>query len=172
MFIPKKTVRKIAKQTSLACGLTLSLISANIASANDFTVQIGAYKYLSQDIVNDAEAYGQVFQSKSRNQLTRIQVGAFQSRSQAASLLRQLRSAGYRDAYITLLDYDIASNLPNNTDYGVAASTQVKTAAPIEITFDSLTEDEKSKATYLDGKLQIFENGQFLSVSQYRLSKR
>jgi len=148
--------------------------------ANDYTVQIGAYKYLSQRTINKAERFGQIFKSKTNSNLTRIQIGSFVNRYEAASLLKQLRNAGYSDAYITLLDAystdSSSSKTESNDSYALrtgdssqqyistdnSSNTTVTNSVTTEASFDSLTEDEKSKATYLDGALRIFENGEFM----------
>jgi len=174
--------KKITKNIIFSGCMISSLIFVNTVSANDYTVQIGAYKYLSQRTINSAERFGQIFKSKTNTNLTRIQIGSFANRYEAASLLKQLRSAGYSDAYITLLNTDITSNSTDNYALRSGDSSQyvsdvnnldiTTTNAPIvEATFDNLTEDEKSKATYLDGDLRIFENGQFMTVAQYRSSR-
>lgn len=178
----------IFKATILAT--ILGLFTTTEAFADNYTVQIGAYKYLSQRIINQAERYGQVFQNQSTSNLTRVQVGNFDNRSQAVLLLKQLRSAGYRDAFITQLPYtseatavgtlqnsDLQNSQLQSSDYGVynSAETQyVQAPTPVSsqvITFDNLTEEEKSKATFLDEELRIFENGEFMTVSQYRSSR-
>jgi len=179
--------KKITKNIVFSGYMISSLMFVNTVSANDYTVQIGAYKYLSQRTINSAERFGQIFKSKTSTNLTRIQIGSFANRYEAASLLKQLRSAGYSDAYITLLNADFMANSTdnyalrsensnqytseaNNLD-SIATNLNTTNAPPAEATFDNLTEDEKSKATYLDGSLRIFENGEFMTVAKYRSSR-
>jgi len=64
--------KKITKNVVFSSCIISGLLFANIVLANDYTVQIGAYKYLSQRTINKAERFGQIFKSKTNSNLTRI----------------------------------------------------------------------------------------------------
>lgn len=164
--------------------LSTSLCSLNV-NAESYTVQIGAYERPSAEVVEQAKAYGQVFKNTENSQLTKITIGHFDSRSQANAMRDKLKRSAYPDAFVTTSSKTGSSQTGNysnqqETDFSqallkeekslyetTAKYQQNKTASKLS----DLNDDERSKASYLDGQLRILSNDKFLTVEQYRRSQ-
>lgn len=168
--------------------LALFLALTSQAIADDYTVQVGAYRSLSNQIIEQAKSHGEIFRRSGRDNLERLSVGRFYSKRDAISLRNTLRVSGFSDAFITNLDSSSASSSAynyssdqNHNSYNRKSSTAenvVRNSALDTIknndskyTIDQLNEDERSKATYLDGQLRILSDGNFYTVEQYRQYK-
>lgn len=157
--------------------LALFLALTSQAIADDYTVQVGAYRSLSNQVVEQAKLHGETFQRSGSDNLERLSVGRFYSRRDAVSLRNTLRASGFADAFITNLD----SNSESSSAYNYAPDSQSNSAQSTysdtiksntsSYTIEQLNEDEQSKATYLDGQLRILSDGKFYTVEQYRQYK-
>lgn len=175
-------MKQFTKNAFLA--LFLSAAAANV-SANDYTVQVGAYKSLTNEEISKAERHGDVYKSVSGNNLTRLHVGRYTTRAEAVAKRKQLVNSGYSDAFITRISVsEPAATTSFSSSYAQEKVTQQKrfTSAPSDISkyqrkapsqnnLSGLNADEKSKAAFLDGKLRIVSNGNFYTLEQYRQQK-
>lgn len=174
--------------------IALSILSVTsfAANANDFTVQVGAYQVLTNQAISKAEQHGEVYQSIGNDNLTRLHVGRFSNKSDALNKRDQLRSSGYRDAFITQISVASPSSHKQNSpirkqtnvdhdSYRSSEESHTQTSHTKTSTTSSgsqkysnnghlsgLSDDEKSKAAFLDGQLRIHSNGQFYTLEQYR----
>ena len=166
-------MRKIASSLLLLTSIALP-ISSNAA---DYTIQVGAFKTTPNETIQQAQKFGEVFQKKGSDELTRITVGRFSNRVDADKMRDKLQNSGFGDAYVTtILDttnyseiqqesFTKAINLETNS-LKQTTYTQVQNTSVYDI--DDLNADELSKASYLDGQLRILSNGHFYTVEQYR----
>ena len=149
------------------------MLTAN-ANAADYTVQVGAYRSLNDQIIEQAKLHGDVFQRTGSDNLERLSVGRFYSRGDANNMRDTLQASGFADAFITTLDGNSstvsADNYSPTTSYNQDQDTaQIATKnSNSSYTIDELNEDERRKATYLDGQLRILSDGKFYTVEQYR----
>lgn len=162
--------------SSLALFLALT---AN-ASAADYTVQVGAYRSLNDQTIEQAKLHGDVFQRTGSDNLERLSIGRFTNRVDADNLRDRLQTSGFTGAFITTLDSNSSSanysstasadNYSSTTSYKPDQDTaQIATKnSNSSYTVDQLNEDERLKATYLDGQLRILSDGKFYTVEQYR----
>jgi len=165
------------KNTLLSTILTVTLGVINLnTNAADYTVQVGAYKEDISKSIKQAQKHGEVFQ-KTQNNLTKVMIGRFATKAQAKQKRDNLKNIGFHDAFITTL-----SNIPNYSDIQTQTLSKTLTKESkkrkqaekqqrrpqINTNLNSLTPDELSKASYLDGRLRILSNGKFLTVEEYR----
>ena len=144
------------------------------AVADDYTVQVGAYRSLSNQVIEQAKLHGETFQRNGSDNLQRLSVGRFYSRRDAIGLRNTLRASGFADAFITNLDsnsassstYDYSSDRQNSSVQTTYSDTTKSNSS--SYTIEQLSEEERSKATYLDGQLRILSDGKFYTVEQYR----
>ena len=122
--------------------------------ASAYTVQIATYRNLPNNFLTSAEAFGEVHTSQA-DDLTRVSVGSFNDRNEAQKLLSRLKQAGYEDAFINrLATSSAASTQHNNATHH--SSEMAK--------FRNLSDAEKDRAVFVDGKLHLKEGNQFIPV--------
>ena len=159
-----------------------SLLTFSTTNAADYTVQVGAYQTLTNEAIRQAESHGEVFQSTGSGNLTRLHIGRFATHAEASDKRDQLRNSGFNDAFVTQISIAGSPTNPSNTNtahYQQPSDTIANAPQNIDSSdssssnnlnphLSSLTEEEKAKAAYLDGKLRIYSDGQFYTLEQYR----
>jgi len=152
---------------------TLLLISAVSLSINtyaaDYTVQVGAYKSSADKMLQKAKKHGEVFQHRSNDNLTKVSVGRFQSRSEANAMRNRLQKSGFSGAFITTLKDEKNYSEAQSKSFAQALNNEEKSLKQrvsskqrsSSINFNDLSSSEKAKASYLDGKLRILSEGEF-----------
>ncbi|MFK7794853.1 MAG: SPOR domain-containing protein [Gammaproteobacteria bacterium] len=142
--------------------ILLALLIISIASsaqahqhANSYSVQIATYRNLPNNFLTSAEAFGEVHTSQA-NGLTRVSIGSFSNRNEAQALLSQLKKAGYEDAFISHLG---ASSSPSSSEHNNPTSPSSEMAK-----FRNLSDAEKDRAVFVDGKLHLKEGNQFIPI--------
>ncbi len=68
-----------------------------------YSVQIGAFRQVSTELIDQLKQYGSIH-TQAIGELTRVMVGQFSQKKDAALLLNELVSEGYTDAFITKLE--------------------------------------------------------------------
>lgn len=155
--------------------LALFLMLTANANAADYTVQVGAYRSLNDQVIEQAKLHGEVFQRTGGDNLERLSIGRFTNRVDADNMRDRLQTSGFSDAFITTLDNGSvtapATNSYSSTRLDEPVQDRAQNTVPSSnssYTVEQLNEDERRKATYLDGQLRILSNGKFYTVEQYR----
>jgi cell division septation protein DedD len=140
--------------------LILSLLGAGSALADDYVVQIGAFRQPQADFAERARQVGTVTLSTGTSGLTRFQVGGFATQREAREALTQLRAAGYADAFVRRLASTAAplEDLP-----AVGAGPPPHNTSRL----DALPADLRAKVVYLDGVLHVKEGDRFIPLAEY-----
>ena len=154
--------------------LALFLMLTANANAGDYTVQVGAYRSLNDQVIEQAKLHGEVFQHTGSDNLERLSVGRFNNRIDADAMRDSLHTLGFTDAFITTLDNNSVTasiNSYSSTRLDEPLQDRAQNTVPSSnssYTVEQLNEDERRKATYLDGQLRILSDGKFYTVEQYR----
>ena len=168
----------------LLSGLVLSLTLITSANAADYTVQVGAYRTITQQAIDKAQRHGQTFQRRGSDNLERLSVGRFSNRADAKNMRDKLQAAGYSGAFVSRIEdsssagtqfnsHSSKQSATSNTSYTSSNVTQkTRKSSSSSYTIDDLSRDERQKATYLDDQLRILSNGRFYTVEQYRQQSR
>lgn len=152
------TTEKIVKKL---ISLTLLLILGIASFANSdpqsstYSVQIGAYKNLSENLIKKVEKFGKIHTSN-YGEITRINIGNFDSRSKAQELLVQIKQAGYQDAFISRINTISASSNHQELHQSDSISEMTK--------YSNLSNIDKDKAVFIHGKLHLKEGNLFIPV--------
>lgn len=146
------TTSKLFIIFSLACLFPGSLTIHAQEPTSFYTIQIGAYLYPPANLLNSTEKFGQVF-TRQTGGLTRISVGSFNNRNDAQRLLSEIQQFDHPDAFIALITLQPTSTKQSS---GETISEMEK--------FRLLSDAEKAKAIFYNGKLHLKENNQFTPV--------
>ena len=139
---------------SLLLIILLALPAASIAQRTEvFAVQIGTYEKFAANTKQAVKDFDDVHVFTFKNQ-SRVTVGEFTSRESAKTLLRDLKNAGFKDAFIRLTGY-VDLNAPHST---------------IE-KFNILISEFDAKAFYLDGDMFIFQGKGYIKIHHQNLDK-
>ena len=131
--------------------ISMACITQADQHSSSYRVQIAIYKNLPEDFVASAEKFGSVHTSQA-GELTRVSVGSFSNRSEAQDLLSQLKQAGYEDAFIS----QTGSRMTNTQHQESPSSEMAK--------FRNLSDAEKDRAVFVDGKLHLKEGNRFIPI--------
>jgi hypothetical protein len=131
--------------------ISISCIAQTEQHAESYSVQIAAYKNLPDNFIKSVKKYGSVHTSQ-LGELTRVSVGNFENKSAALELLLQLKKSGYEGAFIRHMSSSIASNQSQNSPRSEMAK------------FRTLSEPEKERAVFINGKLHFKQGNQFIAV--------
>lgn len=152
--------------------LTLSVFLASSATllsgsatAGHFTIQVGAYKDLSREVLDKAESLGAVDTVRSGS-ITKVTVGEYSDRATASAALPAVQSAGFSDAFVRQVEHSDGSasasaKTPAHGAHAHGKDTHVHLPQAIEKRISELTEEQKSKVVLLDGKLHLKEGNTF-----------
>lgn len=143
--------------------IAVVVFAAASAQAADYVVQIGAFRNPASDFGELAAEYGTVSTSQSPSGLTRFQVGAFASESEARRALARLRAVGYADAFVLRKGNgnNFVSDLPAVGAAPPSQSPRGRSAV------ERLPADLRSQAVYLDGVLHIKDGDRFIPLDEY-----
>lgn len=165
-----------AKQAIARVSMAAALCAtAPLATAAEYVVQIGAFKFPPSSTINSLGSYGEILEESTAGGLTRILVGTFGSHGEATGIRDQLRDQGYPDAFVTRFggQSSYASNSVSD-DYNSAvddAYSVAKSTAPAaggSTSMAGLSDEEKLRAVFLDGQLKMKVGDEFLSLDDYR----
>ena len=155
--------------------LALFLALTNNTNASDYTVQVGAYKSLTEQAIAQAQSHGEVFHHRGNDNLERLYIGRFNNRSDANSMRDSLLASGFDGAFITELNESsvTASNTTQTFSQPISLTQSAPTLNNVSrsYTLEDLNQDERLKASYLDGELRILSEGNFYTVEQYRQNR-
>tara|TARA_R110002096_G_scaffold78934_11_gene185511 strand:- start:317 stop:775 length:459 start_codon:yes stop_codon:yes gene_type:complete len=118
-----------------------------------YAVQIGTYEKFADATRQAVKDFENVHVFTYRN-VSRVTVGEFTSRDNAKALLKELKKAGFHDAFIRRTGY-VDLNKPHST---------------IE-KFNILISEFDAKAFYLDGDLFIFQGSGYIKIHHQDLKK-
>lgn len=154
----------------LTAAIAFGVLATN-SYADNFGVQIGAYKNLSDQVLDKANALGDIQTIKSGS-VTRVVVGSYSSRKSAQTDLDRAQAAGYSDAFITTLDRtkSLPASYSSSSAHNHASSVSSShghTHLPnhINAKLKGLSEEELSRTVILDGKLHFKEGGRFIPIN-------
>ena len=134
-----------------------SLISVSLSHADaNYTVQVGAYGAVDTQEINKLESYG-VVNTRQVGSLTRVAVGETADLAEAQTLLAQLQSAGYSDAFIRRTSGQSEVTSAHHHSHGSHSHSHSEL-------LDKLSDEERRLAVYLDGKLHLKRGNEFIPV--------
>lgn len=132
----------------------LALPAVSMAQRTEiFAVQIGTYEKFAANTKQAVKGFDDVHVFTYKN-MSRVTVGEFTSRDSAKPLLRDLKKAGFQDAFIRRTGY-VDLNAPHTT---------------IE-KFNILISELDAKAFYLDGDMFIFQGKGYIKIHHQNLDK-
>ena len=135
--------------------LSIACLAESEPHTRAYSIQIGAYKNLPDDLIKTVEKFGDVHTHQSGD-LTRISIGNFRSRSKAQEFLLLIHQAGYQDAFISRLNTISTTSNRQKTHQSDSISEMTK--------FSNLSNADKDKAVFIHGKLHLKEGNQFIPV--------
>ncbi len=125
----------------------------------DFDVQIGAFRNPDPTSLKVPASVGELRAMASSDGLTRFLVGPFASKSEAARARDELRSIGYKGAFIRATEDATGASTPIAAKPGSAPGKDIKNSdvvspskSDLEL-LSSLSYEERSNVVYLDGRL-------------------
>ena len=124
------------------------------AQAEDYTVQIGAFREAPSDFAIAAEAVGEVRTSQTAEGLTRVRIGSYDSAEAAEVARAALLGAGYAGAFVIRASgtRDVVSASPRGT----------ATADPLA----DLPESIRSRVVLLDGVYHVKDGDVFTPLDR------
>ncbi len=142
------------------------------ADNGSYSIQLGAYKNPDMNIFSAAEEYGALYTEESAYGLTLIKLGHYASRSEAIAVLRAIRDAGFRDAFLSSAGggiFSIDEEMPMAETFPATSSfSNEKNINPESLKiWNQLSDLQRESVIYLDGVLHIEEDGQFIPLSDY-----
>ena len=111
-----------------------------------FAVQIGTYKQFAAEAKQSVSRFGVVHVLTYEN-LSRVTVGEFTSRQEAAELLQQLKQAGFADAFIRKIGFADLSKVQSNIEK-----------------FNVLLAEMDAQVFYLDEYKYVFEGSGYIQL--------
>ncbi len=139
---------------SLLLIILLVLPAVSMAQRTEiFAVQIGTYEKFAANTKQAVKDFDDVHVFTYKNK-SRVTVGEFTSRDSAKTLLRDLKKAGFQDAFIRRTGY---------VDLSKPHSTIEK--------FNILISELDAKAFYLDGDMFIFQGKGYIKIHHQNLDK-
>jgi len=140
-------------------------------NADNFGIQIGAYKNLSEEALERANALGDLQTVQSGN-FTRVLVGSYSSRKDAQAQLSSIQAKGYTDAFVTTINrssstqaHSHAVSASHNSSHVSSGHGHTHLPNHINSKLSGLSNEELSKAVILDGKLHFKEGDRFIPVN-------
>lgn len=147
--------------------LLLSIVVSIAASAADFDVQIGAFRNPDAASLKVPAEIGSVRTSRSDDGLTRVLVGPFASRTEAAAARDRLRSMGYPGAFLRSAGLSARAAVTPTVVESAHRSAPADTSGPSQRDLDllmSLSDEERRDVVYLDGRLHRKVGDQFIPL--------
>jgi cell division septation protein DedD len=142
------------KQLGLLLITLLALPTVGLAQRTEiFAVQIGTYAKFADDTRQSVKHFDDVHVFTYKNK-SRVTVGEFTSRDNAKALLKELKNAGFQDAFIRRTGY---------VDLAKSQSTIEK--------FNILISELDARAFYLDGDMFIFQGSGYIKIHHQNLDK-
>lgn len=161
---------RFATTVALAASACAGFVSvAGSASADEYSVQIGAFESPEPSFAEAAEKIGKLYETRSPTGLTRIQVGRYASLEEANVALRALAGAGYADAYVVNKSARLdAAAREARTRTGSTVSTRgddpnILANVPAEL---------RERTVLLDGRLHVIEGNRFIPLREYLAGSR
>ena len=114
-----------------------------------FAVQVGSYKHFEEDAKKSVRQYGKVHVLTYKN-LSRVTVGEFTDRKEATALLKKLRKAGFKDAFVRQIGYVDLQRVRSDIEK-----------------FNLLISDMDALAFYLDGVMYLFQGNGYIQIPRY-----
>jgi len=151
------------------------LLAATSISAEEYSVQIGAFRKPAPSFTEKAAAVGKLYTTKTASGLTRIQVGRFASKQEAAVAKAALLGAGYADAFVVRKGVAAARTSSTRKDTTQTApgsprpaESGVLRASPVDRDpLAGVPEDLRDRVVILDGRLHVVEGDQFTPLDEY-----
>jgi hypothetical protein len=159
--------------TALYLAFCLSILPA-IAIAEEFAVQIGAFRQAEAQYLEPATNYGELLAATRADGITQYSVGPFASIEDAQTALALLR-AHYPDAFLRAAQKRARTITPGTmtalADIPPAAPAKPDSgAAPVlePTLWATLNQTEKANVVYLDGVLHIKQGERLIPLAEYR----
>lgn len=152
-------------------GLLLAI--AGIANADEWSVQIGAFRSPRAGFADAAQAVGPVSKSLNSAGITRVQVGRYASEAEAMQAQDELRRLGYAGAYVVkkgVVKRGVA-NQPSS-QARVESATSPRASDPggdLETQLANVPPALRDRVVIVDGRLFIKEGQTFTPLEEYPL---
>ena len=152
-------------------------LSPMLASAGNYSIQVGAFKHPDMKTLASLEKYNAVNMDITDSGLTRVRIGQFSSVSEARELQAVLQKEGYPDAFVVKSSGVSDSKTLASGQHKIEESVDVTEYTKIEPASGgsverryppNLTEEEKRKGVFLDGQFRIKSDTGFMTLEQFR----
>ena len=139
-----------------------------LASAANYSVQVGAFKYYDKAKLSELEKFGGLQATQISSGLTRVRIGAFKTQAEALAAQNSIRKNGYADAYIVRA----GKRIPGLAKSPASDMNRLTSIEPASGTArfipHNLTEEEKRLGVYLDGQFRIKNGNKFMKLKEFR----
>lgn len=134
-------------------GVIVALVAgvSSVATAGEYSVQIGAFRDVESGYAERATAVGELYTERTRAGVTRFQIGRFASKQAAQAARSALIGAGYADAFVV--------------EKAVADASRPD-AAPSADPLASVPDSLRSRVVLLDGAYQVKEGDRFVPLAE------
>lgn len=153
--------------TAAILAMTMLLLSPLTASAEEYSVQIGAFRDVAPSFTQGAEKVGKLYKTKTASGITRIQVGRFASKEEAAIAKTALLGAGYADAFVVRKGVAAVRAAPTEKRARGSESSVLRPSAAVRDPLAGVPEDLRDRVVILDGRLHVVEGDRFIPLDQY-----
>lgn len=148
--------------------LSFSTLASPIL-ADNYLVQIGAFRHPSADYADAAQKVGPVANSISASGITRVRVGPFASMNDANRAKSALQTAGYSDAFVLRA----GGGVSETRSIGSSRTSLPPVAAKHsrgrdESILSSLSDEVRDRVVVLDGVYHVQDGGEFIPLRDYQ----
>jgi hypothetical protein len=146
--------------------LLLLLLITEQGWADQYAVQLEASKSPSLERYEALSVHGNLYTVSGDNGFIRARLGPYESKDRALDILRDVRAAGYTDAFIARQqssDVTKPSMESKRTKHEHDSKIfDVRTSKEWKM----LTPEQQANAVYLDGVLHVKDGDQFISLDE------
>lgn len=179
LMAKRKATVQLIKAAPVA--LAAMALSATLAQAAEYTIQIGAYEKPTKSLTAQASHLGEVNTALNDMGMTILTIGRYDTARLARVDLDSIR-ASYDGAFVRKVpdsmswgagsegftDNSTSTASSSDTTYSSGSTATVYANGSNDLS--SLTADERQNAVYLDGVLRMKQGDSFMSLEEYRRS--
>lgn len=142
--------------------VTILVFYSSLIWADKYTIQVGAFHQISEYTLSSVARYG-AYQQEKKGHLIRLMVGSFDTRPDAETLLSEINKS-YPEAFVRLVDQHGGDEKHQHYDEETPRHQHPHFNGEEIIKWQSLSEDQRKHAVYLDGRLHLKYGDHFTPV--------
>lgn len=146
----------------------LLLLASTSIRADEYRVQIGAFRSPEASFAAAAESVGPVHHSKTAEGVVRIQVGRYATEEEASAARAMLLDAGYTGAFVVRTDRDAAPAVPSAPS---VPSTPSDPSTPKSDPLAGVPLALRDRVVILDGRIHVVEGDDLIPLDLYLRSQ-